>query len=43
MANTDKFLISIIGKQPVDGESDSVEDITTGRVTKKRDTLLMRR
>ncbi|MEE0675726.1 MAG: DUF1934 domain-containing protein [Ruminococcus sp.] len=37
MANTDKFLISIIGKQTVDGESDRVEVITTGKFMKKSD------
>ena len=37
MAEKEKYLISIIGEQIVDGETDKIEVITTGNYMIKRD------
>ena len=37
MENQDKYMISIIGEQSLDGETDKIEVITTGKFMRKRD------
>ena len=41
MANTEKYLISIIGEQKVDGESDRIEVMTTGHFMKKGERFVI--
>ena len=37
MDNQDKYMISIIGEQSLDGETDKIEVLTSGKFMRKRD------